>query len=286
MEKTRIAYFLRQIPRSDAYAIAIREMVEAGEIGTCDGIARVLKLLGCVDYEASSQRIRASSQTAFYALRSLAFYVEAEQSLIGDWERRGVQTGLEGVLQNGASFLYALEHRRIAISQDVEPSRHEQVAQVLITRHGETGSLEFLMQYDENAGQYQFIGGRMKDTDADMLATLTREIAEEISPSMQLGRDYDLSLVLDKVTLPVSLSPTFGALTSYTFTIYHMQGLRLSLQVGGADRWVGIAEIERGIVGSSDEVSPLGNRDLYRIIDGSIAGGLRGLGSSLTLSTD
>src|SRR5215207_9121838 len=130
--KDVIYHFLLHIPRSDNDPLPLsrltpKDMSEASDM--LIGCAWMLRLWGMVEFDPDTLTIRARSQTAKYALNSLAASLQADIPLIENWKTRGVE---EHPFHNGASFLYAIEQRRLAAEIPATPSRRERVAQVLI----------------------------------------------------------------------------------------------------------------------------------------------------------
>lgn len=283
---TQLARFLQGIPQSNQDARTIAELAGANSsaeiIAALQGCAYLLHTLGVVDFNPATGYIRARSQTAKYALNSIAAYVEADIRIVEDWKTRGADD--TEFLRNGASFLRALETRRLLIQPQPEPSRRERVAQVLIKRnHPVTQEPELFFQYDQNAGQYQLVGGRWTPNDGDdMLTTMVREIEEEI-PANQLvhTQDYQLHLLIEDLTPPITISPTFGALTEYHFYIYHLAELEQDLVLQAGDRWVAVQQVKNGAVIHEDgHTVPFNSLDIYTAIDAHLDGGLVNLPSS------
>jgi hypothetical protein len=191
--KDLIVSFLLHIPRSDNDPLPLSRLAPSDRPDVVDalsGCAWMLRLWGMVDYDAEAQTIRARSQTAKYALNSLAASLQADLPLIENWKTRGVEPH---PFHNGASFLHALEQRRMAAQNPATPSRRERVAQVLICRHMPGQEHEFLFQYDARARQFQLIGGRWSPRDGeshDLQRTMTREIEEELLPAQPAKIDH------------------------------------------------------------------------------------------------
>lgn len=277
-----LAQFLRRIPQSNQEAQALSAVLPGTDTELLRGFALLLKSLGAVRIDDRG-RIQAASQTGKYFLLSLASYVEAGLPLVENWHERGVyKDGTQDPLQNAATLLFAMETRRAALLPGAPSVRDEQVAQVLIKRHNPmTGAGELLFQFDANAGQYQLIGGRRKDSDPDLRFTMIREIEEELADNLEYERHYHLTCVITGLQLPPTISPTFGALTSYRFEIFHMTGLARGLKLQQDDAWVPIAQVLAGyVVDSAGQRIPFSAIDLYQRINEALVGGLQGLQSS------
>lgn len=279
----QLADFLRRIPQSNQNAQALASLADGLDVSLLQGYILMLKTIGLVKIDAHNQ-IQATSQTAKYTLNSLASYVEADLRWIDDWKTRGVyRLDERDPLQNGATLLHALDRRRAHQLTNPPPSRHEKVAQVLIKRvNPHTGVPELLFQYDRNASQYQLIGGRHGDKDRDLLTTMIREIEEELADTLRYQVDYDLTLVVDALSPPATLSPTFGALTAYSFWIYHMTALDVhDLHLQPEDCWARIDDVLAGyVVGPDGQRVAFDRADMYTLMDAALDGGLASLPDS------
>jgi hypothetical protein len=253
--------FLRAIPPSNRPALPLADLVGEEQACLALGFVHALALWGLVRLQNGT--IQASSQTAHYALLSLAEWLAADQPIIADWETRGVHFS---PLTNGASFLHLLESHRLETLPTPMPTRHERVAQVLIKRSDpKTGAPQILFQYDHNAQRYQLIGGRFSPTrDTTLEDTIQREIAEELDGSLHSPRDYELRLLAADVQTPPILSPTFGALTEYRFHFYHMVNLQRLFTLQPHDRWVNLEEA------LADDWQPAGEPHLLRLLESRI----------------
>lgn len=281
----QLAAFLRRIPQSNQKALSIEELAEGENVTLLRGYSLMLQTLGVIKQNGNNC-IQASSQTAKYLLESLAFFVEAGEPIISDWETRGVyRDATSGPLQNAATFLYEMEKRRIAVLGEPHPSRNEEVAQVLIKRtNPETGKAEFLLQYDKNAGQFQLIGGRRKISDASLEETIVREIEEELQDDLRFQQHYELVAIARNLSPEPSLSPTFGALSKYHFWIFHMRGLKQPLQLQANDQWVPIDDVLQGrVIKKNGETIESANDAIYKLIDEVIEGGLANLEDSFSI---
>lgn len=277
-----LAEFLRRIPQSNQDAQPVATILPDANPELLQGFALVLQALGAVRMDADGC-IQAASQTGKYFLMSMASYVEAGVPLIDNWQARGLYPdGTPDPLQNAATLLYAMETRRSTLLNDAPSVRDEQVAQVLIKRQNPTnGHGELLFQYDANAKQYQLIGGRRKDTDPDLRYTIIREIEEELADDLEPEQHYQLHPVISGLQLPPTISPTFGALTSYRFEIFHMTGLERSLKLQPEDVWVPISQVLAGYVEDQNgQQIRFSANDLYQLINQSLVGGFQGLTSS------
>lgn len=284
--------FLRRMPQSNQPPRSLPEIMDvkltAEHQQQLLGVTHLLEAFGILKRheQGDETRFQARSQAAKYALNSLAEYIDQGLPIVGDWETRGTQAlDAANLLATGAHFVLALESRRARLLDEPTPTRYERVAQVLIKRHHpQTGADELLFQYDARAAQYQLIGGRWREADGDIHHTLVREIEEELPASnLRFDHDYQLDPVITDLIIGPVLSPTFGALTSYRFWIYHMHGLRAELKLQADDCWVPVADVRAGVVRQSDGTSiPFQNHDLYQAMDRALPGGLDALPTSFS----
>ncbi len=267
----RIAAFLRHIPQSNQPSASFNEICDPSDVETMRGVAFALQIFGMVLVEGDT--VKANSQTAKYTLNSLAESLLSGQPIITDWQTRGLK---EHPLANGASFLALLEEQRLKQNPDAMPSRLERVAQVIIKRTNPTsGKPELLFQFDRNAHRYQFIGGRYSPRDHDdMYQTMIREISEELpANTLQVRQDYQLTLLVDALKTASIISPTFGALTQYAFTLYHMHDLLKPLKLDYSDRWLPIEDVLNDTVrDDSGELLPFSNHGIYPQMDAQVGG--------------
>lgn len=293
--KTLIPNFLRNIPQSNQDAQSIAMIADHGandeQLALLVGYALLLQTLGVVEISLgqpiNETMVKAKSQTAKYALTSLASYVESDQQLVDDWRTRGVQNLPDSdILQRGAKLLYAMESRRLDLIPDAPPSRIVKVAQVLIKRtNPRNGKPELLFQFDKNAGQYQLIGGRWSERDGDdMLKTIVREIDEEVEASdIVYERDYQLELIAADVSPTPTLSPTFGALSQYHFWFYQMIKLSKPLILQEEDQWVPVEQVLAGYATSDNGTQyPFSFMDIYEAMNEAVAGGLLNMPDSFS----
>lgn len=284
MDSKSIAAFLRNIPQSNQVAKQLIELVPTGNQEMLYGYITLLQTIGIVVID-ENQCIKASSQTAKYMLESLASFVEHDLNLVDEWKRRGVYPNEDaGVFQNGATLLYEMEKRRMALLEAPAASRTEEVVQILIKRtNAITGLAELLMQYDTNADQYQLIGGRRSPADLTLQDAAIREIKEEIVDDIQFKKDYDLNLLIPKMMMGSTLSPTFGALTDYHFSIYHMLNLRQDITLDTNDSWVEVDSLLSEDFDINENRIIAKDNQIYRYMDRLIVGGLSNLDDSFSI---
>jgi 8-oxo-dGTP pyrophosphatase MutT (NUDIX family) len=284
--QANIASFLRSIPQSNQDAQSIQSIAHNVEPAILYGFALMLQTIGVVQLD-EQQNIRATSQTAKYMLHSIASYVEADVHWIDDWHTRGIYRNGENPLQNAATLLHTLEQRRMMLVENPLPSRSEEVAQVLIKRtNPETAKPELLFQFDANANQFQLIGGRRSEKDDSLLATMIREIEEELANTIVYGKDYNLNCIIPDLRPPTMLSHTFGALTAYHFGVFHMVDMTEDVKLQPDDEWVPVEDMLAGyVVNAADVMIPFNTTEIYHLINRTIPGGLAALPDSFRAST-
>ncbi|MDQ7025663.1 MAG: NUDIX hydrolase [Anaerolineae bacterium] len=280
--QTNIAHFLRRIPQSNQAFQSIETLSQDIDPAILLGFVLMLKTIGAVQID-DAHNIRAASQTAKYMLHSIASYIETDKQWIDEWHMRGVnRKSDDNPFQNAATLLHAMEKRRLQVIDNPKPSRSEEVAQVLIKRSNpHTQKPELLFQFDANANQFQLIGGRRSDNDDSLLATIIREIEEEVANTIHYEKDYHLNCVIDELVPSATLSPTFGALTEYHFSIFHMVNLNADVEMQPEDEWVPIDDMLAGYVVNSNDIRiPFNAGEIYHLINDHILGGLVSLPNS------
>src|SRR5689334_11339915 len=98
MTREMLIQFLRNIPQSNQDPLSLASVAGNGaandDVCMLQGCALLLHTLGMVDFDEASGVIRARSQTAKYALASLAAYVEGDLRIIDDWKTRGLDASV------------------------------------------------------------------------------------------------------------------------------------------------------------------------------------------------
>jgi 8-oxo-dGTP pyrophosphatase MutT (NUDIX family) len=284
-----VAEIIERIPRSDDDALPICQLcpeAKQGDHSCVNCVLGILALLKVVDAVQVLEggglpRVKASSQTAHYFLRSLAQFVKRGITLTTNWEREGLSSNVSPVqvITSGPQLLYVMEQIRTEVRGDTTPIREVAVSQAIIkARIWGKGKEVYLVQYDEKAHQYQLIGGRQRRGESDPLTVMTREIAEELHENdLQYPQDYELVPLASDLNFRV-LSPTFGAFSSYHFTVYRAIFKQRQLALGQADRWVTLDELLAGQTNDGQRIHAGVAREVHK----QLPGGLDGLKPSFT----
>lgn len=286
----RIAAILERIPRSDEDAIPLWKLCPSSKKSdnSCTncvlGILALLRVVDTVSVTPASSgneaRVKARSEAALYFLRSLAQFVQKDITLTGNWERKGVLQNVSPIelISSGTQLVHILEKIRTEEHGDLTPIRKVFVSQAVIKARirGKRKPM-YLVQYDGLAHQFQLVGGRKRKSDADPLTVMKREIAEELSGNnLTYPKDYDLLELSSNLEL-TCLSPTFGAFSSYNFTIYQAAFKCPQLVLGPNDRWVTLSELTSGKTKDGTRISS----EVIRKVDALLPSGLEGLKLSL-----
>jgi 8-oxo-dGTP pyrophosphatase MutT (NUDIX family) len=161
-----------------------------------------------------------------------------------------------------------------------ELARHKQVAHptpvrdifaanALIIAHAK-GHPYILMQFDDGAQQFQLIGGKRDPTDRDNEHTVLREIQEELElPDLHVPTDLTLVPVGERFE-QTTLSRTYGVVTSYHISFYHVQHWRSPLRLDALaveTRWIAFEHIRAGRLPDGRKVSDLAVQSLGDYLD-------------------
>lgn len=240
--RSLLAAWLRAIPQSRHDPCPLHDLPGGDVIG--QGLALLLQTWGAVEF--SEAGLRATSQPAYYFLHSLAAWAEDVGEVILDWsEQYGARS--DAGLRHGVSLVYLLESERLARNLAAKPIRFTPVAQILIVQTGNPP--HFLGQWDGPAGAYQLIGGRQR-IDRDQIEairdTAIREMEEELGRQVNYQRgDFEI-VFLAEFSGAKRISPSFGALTSYHFTFFHILDMK-PIVLGSQDHWLTREELLAGI---------------------------------------
>ena len=124
-----------------------------------------------------------------------------------------------------------------------------------------------LMQYDDGAGQFQLIGGKREPEDVDAAHTVLREIQEELAmPSLRVPADLTLIPIGERFE-QTTLSPTYGVVTRYHISFYHVQHMRFRPHLDVATRWIDMQYVRAGRLPDGRKVSDLAVQSLADCLD-------------------
>jgi len=249
---------LRSIPgpTQDAQSILSWCEVAGAQPSFGRGIVSMLELFGSIVIENGAQlsdaKIKAKSKIAKYFHDSLAAYLAKHSPLVTDWETKGVSdTPIvpSEVLRSGATLLNVLESKREKVWGYGEPLVQPKVSSCIITTkvHRST-ELLYLFHFDTDSNAFQLVGGGEEPDDKDVVATVIREIGEELQNRVVNGKDYTVTPLLSGEPIVVnSRSNSHGALSSYSITLFHMQANTKHLpDFGHSNRWLTLKEILKG----------------------------------------
>ncbi|BCX03915.1 MAG: hypothetical protein KatS3mg053_1853 [Candidatus Roseilinea sp.] len=225
--------------------------------------------------ETSDEGHRTAGQVATYFLHSLAWYVEHGIPLVDGWQTRGVR-GEAGapILDRAPDFLDAMERRRLAVAGRLgleAPASRRQEAVLILVKGVLDGEVYYLHQLDADARRYQLIGGRVEPGEAPLAAAL-RELREELG--IAAGRAALRPLIEPPACIMLTaLSPTYGALTDYAFSVFGAALDAREIVLHLNDRWLSVAEmLDMGTPAGR----PANDVRLMRELDRRLPGGLRG----------
>ncbi|MBT2902646.1 NUDIX hydrolase [Streptomyces sp. McG8] len=220
------------------------------------------------------------SPQASYFLRALAAYLRSGHKMLDNWERGGTVAGpyTDQQVLAGPQFLYLAETRRLSLDPGAVPLREVDVVQVVIKarRRGRGGQAHYLFQYDERARQYQLPGGHVRTTDADHRAAAIRELEEELA-GYHYDPDRDVLTSLGAIEA-VQPSRTFGAVSAYRVTFFHLTTQSERLLLGPGSHWTR----EEQILAPAFRIGQASlNVTALSQLDATLPGGLKGLPLSI-----
>jgi len=231
--------------------LGTKEMVNPSEPdGYAAGLLDALLMFGLVELRAGAAH--PAGERAGLFIRSMAAHLSDGLPLALDWE-----TGLEGnSAAQGSQLLAEVEAlRKDAVARPTPVREVSAVNGIILKREG--GETLLFMQYDDKAQQYQLLGGKVEPEDEGPAATLLRELQEELErPELRIP-DHLLLEPLDDRFEKITMSPTFGVVTSYTIRFYYVHGLKIALPVDALNQWVRLDEVRRGVAADGRKISDL-----------------------------
>jgi 8-oxo-dGTP pyrophosphatase MutT (NUDIX family) len=230
----------------------------------------ILNAFGALQHHSNT--VQSKDQRATYFIQSLRLWLEQT-------------TEADSLITSG--LIRAMEEQRVALAERdgvlAQPSRAQAAAFVLITR-AINGEPHVLCQFDQQARQYQLVGGRL-ELDETAAQAAEREFMEEVGatqqPPLQPNTDFVLQPLLNETVTMQTISTTYGALTHYVFHIFHARIQRARLSLASGDCWVAVRDL---LAGQSPDGQPMSDVRLFHEIDRRLPGGLAGLPPSEILS--
>ncbi|MDI6098768.1 NUDIX domain-containing protein [Actinoplanes sp. NEAU-A12] len=258
-------------------------VAEQNLVAVARAIVDLVKPFGFIEVDEGPDgpRVRAVSSHGSYFAASWSAYIREGEPILANWGRPASADGpyLAHDVLHGSQLLYLIERQRIGEKENPIPLREATVVQVVLKAktRGRRGA-SYLMQYDQEAQQFQFIGGHVRTSDSSARVAATRELAEELPANrfsfMPSGDDL-VEIGSSELT---GLSRAYGVATRYHFTFFHLRTRQRTIALGPADRWVSAKEIASGQTRSGDRIT----RESVILADSLVGGGLR----SLPLSCD
>jgi 8-oxo-dGTP pyrophosphatase MutT (NUDIX family) len=212
------------------------------------GALDVLRLLGLV--EDRGEDFKPAGEVSAMFLASLAAHLRDGVRFSFDWDDLDAQ-GVRGV-----DLLREAETARAQAVPDPTPARVVKVVQAIV-KSRERGEDLYLMQYDRHAGRFQPLGGKQEPGDGDPGVALRRELAEELALGSPPGPELCELSLLQEGWEKVALSATYGVLTRYTFTFFHVVNVRFPIRLDGDTCWLKQSEIASGLAGDGRAISPI-----------------------------
>lgn len=243
-EHERVASFLGEIPGPRDNAVKITDLcARCGlDLSSAQAVLTLVRTFGqtvVVDEAAGRATVRAANDVTWYFLKSLAEYVSTEDEIFANWSRLTARQETQGStgLPPGPRLLYLMEKRRIERHKNALHLREVEVAQVIINagtdpRHSDV----YLVKYDDEARDFQLIGGHRRDADADLRETAVHEL-ERILPAFRFTEDSDTLRQLGRVQV-LQVSHTYGVVTRYDVELFHLRTGRQELTTPPTAKWV------------------------------------------------
>src|SRR6266508_4500581 len=213
------------------------------------------------------------SSSAADFIRSVAAYLRAGQSVLSDLERDRVDDGPYSGTEvlSGPQLLYLMERQRAAANASASTLRTSHVVQVLIkVRLRLEGGSYYLVQFDPRAGDFQLIGGHIRDSDDGPDEAAKRELREELPNAGWQFSAGDRLIQAGEVDV-ATVSRTTAVNTRYIMTFYHVTRAQGQVHPGPGDRWVSEKELLAGRTKDGQPINSLGVQRLNERLPGGLA---------------
>lgn len=260
---------MMQLTDHDTLLSALLTLSETGHLTTAQmtstayvgALCDVLQMLRLV--QRADGGVVVDGEMARLFVRSMAAHLADNIPMALDWHARS-----DGPADaaHGRQLLAAVETSRKGNVSNPTPVREIFAVNAVIK--GQYGGKDYLlMQYDEQAEQFQLIGGKREPEDRDAAHTLLREISEELNlPDLQIPRDLNFVPIGERFER-ISLSPTYGVVTSYHISFFHVVEMRFVPAVDRVTRWISMNAVRHGSLPDGRKVSDLVVQSLMDILD-------------------
>lgn len=206
--------------------------------------------------------IAVEGETERLFVRSMAAHLANSVPMALDWHARLNEVAAA----HGTQLLADVELVRKETVSNPTPVREIYAVNAII-KGAHKGRSYMLMQYDDQAHQFQLIGGKREPTDRDAAHTLLREIQEELEMPY-LATPADLQLVpIGEQFERVTLSPSYGVVTSYHISFFHVLDMRFTPRTDSLTRWIDLDHMRMGALPDGRKVSDLAIQSLAHYID-------------------
>ncbi len=241
----------------DALLAALRSLGEQGWLSTDNAytgaVCDVLLMLGLVNRDPSNQKyVSINGERAQLFIKSMSAHLADGLPMLLDW-----QSGLETkATAQGAVILAEVEALRKNNIPRPTPVREVNAVNALILKH-DLDDILIYMQYDDKARQFQLIGGKVEPEDIDPAHTLLREMQEELNrEDLRLTEHFQFEPLAEHFE-KITLSPTYGVVTSYTIRFFHVSRLTFMLPEDHQNRWISVYEVRQGQTDDGHKISDL-----------------------------
>lgn len=256
---------LTGVPYSQVYKlISSKYSITRKEL---DATLIFIKFFGAIDIkqyaDTNIKIITVKSRIARLFLFTLQNYIRKGHSLITDWEISGYNEEVN--IRNfyrAVEFMYYMENKRVYENNDFEPARRVKVVGGIVKSNvmGYDEPL-YLMRYDYEAKQFQFLGGtnrRFEKNEVFIKKKLTQEL---VLNNLIADVNFEVKEIF-RDSPSLTLSKTYGIFTKYQISYFHFKSILEKLKLGQFDRWISISEIKNKVTKDGYEIMDL--EEIYK----------------------
>lgn len=205
--------------------------------------------------EIENEQFKIVSETARLFIKSLSEFMRNGKPLIPVWDdrSRSSSTITKSNVFLSANFLSLIEDARKKVSDNFKPIFTGDIVRAAIVRRV-WGQNRYLMQYSEQVGKYQLIGGMFSKRDKSHAEAMKRKLIEEVPELADAGNELKVEEIFrsqrdDEEILFSQRRSVYARYKTYIYSLRFKEKITKvalnNVSKNKINRWVTMKEIER-----------------------------------------